>query len=123
MASSKDHLDVSTTNIIKPSMEALLTNKQQPFDDLIRREEEEVLRQLVEQHDKEEEVLQQYKEHHEKATKRYLSYSTVDRHHKIICQWKIDTTSLLPPSQAPIVSILDPSLKDFIEQRGDRLKI
>jgi cytidylate kinase len=99
MAGSKDHTDVSTTNIIKPSMEALLTNNQQPFDDLIRREEDEVLRQLVEQHDKEEEeVLRQYKERHKKATKRYLSYSTVDRHQMIIRQWEIDMTSLLPPS-------------------------
>jgi hypothetical protein len=45
---SKNHTDVSTTNMIKPTMEALPTDDQQHFDDLIRREEEEVLRQLKE---------------------------------------------------------------------------
>ena len=57
MTGSKDHTKVSTTNIIKPTMEALSANDQHPFDDLIRREEEEVLRQLTEQRDKEEEEV------------------------------------------------------------------
>jgi hypothetical protein len=47
MTSSKDHTNVSTTNIITPTMEAL------PTDDLIRHKEEKVLRQLVERRDKE----------------------------------------------------------------------
>jgi hypothetical protein len=64
-------------------MEALLTNDQKPFDDLIRNEEEEVLRQL--------------KEQHEKAVEKYLSYFMVDHHQKIIHQGEIDMTSLLPP--------------------------
>jgi hypothetical protein len=63
-------------------MEALLSNDQKPFDDLIRREEEEVLRQL--------------KERHEKAVEKYLSYFMVDHHQKIIRQGEIDMTSLLP---------------------------
>jgi hypothetical protein len=63
MASSKDHTKVSTTNIIKLTMEALSTDDQHPFDDLIRHEEEEVLRKLIEQCDKEEEeVRRQLKE-------------------------------------------------------------
>jgi hypothetical protein len=45
MIGSKDHTDVSTTNIIKPTLEALLADDQQPFDDLVRRKEEEVLQQ------------------------------------------------------------------------------
>jgi hypothetical protein len=46
MASFKDHTDISATNIIKPTLEALPTDDQQPFNDLMRREEEEVLQQL-----------------------------------------------------------------------------
>jgi hypothetical protein len=54
MGSSKDHTDVSTTNIIKPTMVALPADDQHHFDDLIIRcEEEEVLRQLAKQCDKE----------------------------------------------------------------------
>jgi hypothetical protein len=44
MVSSKDHTDVSATNIIKPTLEALLVDDQQHFDDLRRHYEEEVLR-------------------------------------------------------------------------------
>jgi CHAD domain-containing protein len=80
-------------------MEALSPDNPQSFDDLIRREEEEVLRQLIEWRDKEEEeVLRQLKERREKATGKYLSYFTVDRYQKIICQGDIDMTSFLPPS-------------------------
>jgi CHAD domain-containing protein len=56
-------------------------------------------RQLIEWRDKEEEeVLRQLKERREKATGKYLSYFTVDRYQKIICQGDIDMTSFLPPS-------------------------
>jgi hypothetical protein len=44
MVDSKDHTDVSTTNIIKPVLEALPANNQQRFDDRMRREEEEIMR-------------------------------------------------------------------------------
>jgi hypothetical protein len=71
MVGSKDHTDVSTTNI-KPTMEALPANDQHHFDDLIRHEEEEVLQQLTKRRDKEEEVLRQLKERREKATEKYL---------------------------------------------------
>jgi hypothetical protein len=86
MVGSKDHTDDSTTNIIKPTMEALSANDQHHFDDLTKCEEEEVLLQLVEWSNKEEEeeVLRQLKERREKATEKYLSYFTVDRHQKII---------------------------------------
>jgi hypothetical protein len=71
MTSSKDHTDVSIANIIKPTKEALPADDQQPFDDLIRREKEEVLWQLAERHDKvEEEVLRQLKERLENVTEK-----------------------------------------------------
>jgi hypothetical protein len=66
MVVSKYHTDVSATNIIKPTMGALPANDQQPFADLMRRKEEEVLRQLT--------------EWHEKTKEKYLPYFTVDRH-------------------------------------------
>jgi hypothetical protein len=40
MVGSKDHTDVSTTNIIKSTMEIVSVDGQHHFDDLIRREEE-----------------------------------------------------------------------------------
>jgi hypothetical protein len=106
MTGSKDHTNVSTTNIIKPTMTALQIDDQHPFDGLMRREEEEVLWQLIERCDKEEEeeVQRQFKERREKVREKYLSYFTVDHHQKIIRQREIDMTSLLPPPQAPIVS-------------------
>jgi hypothetical protein len=54
MAISKDHTKVSTTNIIKPAIEALPADNQQPFEDLVMRDEKEVMCQWNEQRDKEE---------------------------------------------------------------------
>jgi hypothetical protein len=48
MVGSKDHTDVSATNIIELTLEALLVDDHLYFYDLMRLEEEEVLRQLVE---------------------------------------------------------------------------
>jgi hypothetical protein len=45
MAYSKDHTNVSTTNIIKPVMEAVPTDDQQPFEDLVGCKENKVMRQ------------------------------------------------------------------------------
>jgi hypothetical protein len=39
MDSSKDHTDASTTNIIKVDHGGAPTDDQQPFDDIIRRDE------------------------------------------------------------------------------------
>jgi hypothetical protein len=44
MAGSKDHTKISTTNIIKPAMEALPADDQRPFEDLVMRDEKEVMR-------------------------------------------------------------------------------
>jgi hypothetical protein len=56
MAGSKDHTKISTTNIIKPAVEALPADDQRPFEDLVMRDEE-VMRQWNEQRDKEEAEL------------------------------------------------------------------
>jgi antitoxin component of RelBE/YafQ-DinJ toxin-antitoxin module len=108
MVGSKDHINVSTSNIIKPTLEAFLANDQQPFDDLVRRKEKEVLRKLI--------------QCCEKAKEKYISYFMVDRHQKIIHQGEINMESLLPSSQAPTISILDQYFKAFIEQQEDQLK-
>jgi hypothetical protein len=69
MAGSKDHTNVSTTNIIKPIMEALPADDQQPFKDLER--EKEVMRQWTEQCDKEEaELLRQLSKRRKKSMKK-----------------------------------------------------
>jgi hypothetical protein len=81
MAGSKDHTKVSTTNIIKPAMEALLVDDQRPFEDLVMRDEKEVMRQWNEQRDKKEaELLHKLSERRKEAAEKYLSHFTVDRH-------------------------------------------
>ena len=87
MAGSKDHTKISTTNIIKPAMEALPADDQQPFEDLIMRDHKEVMRQLNEQHDKEEaKLLHKLSEWRKETAEKYLSHFTVDHHQKIIRQ-------------------------------------
>jgi hypothetical protein len=123
MADSRDHTKISTTNIIKPAMEALPADDQRPFEDLVMRDEKEVMRQWNEQRDKEEaELLHKLSERRKEAAEKYLSHFTVDRHQKIICQGEIDMESLLPPLQGPAVSTPDLSLTTFMDQRGDHLK-
>jgi hypothetical protein len=123
MAGSKDHTKISTTNIIKPAMEALPADDQRPFEDLVMRDEKEVMRQWNEQRDKEEvELLHKLSEQCKEAAEKYLSHFTVDRHEKVIRQGEIDMESLLPPLQGPAVSTLDLSLTTFMDQRGDHLK-
>jgi hypothetical protein len=123
MAGSKDHTKISTTNIIKPAMEALPTDDQRPFEDLVMRDEKEVMRQWNEQRDKEEaELLHKLSERRKEAAEKYLSHFTVDRHQKIIRQGEIDMESLLPPLQGPTVSTPDLSLTTFMDQQGDQLK-
>jgi hypothetical protein len=52
MVHSKDHTDVSTTSIIKLTIEALSADDRQHFEDLMRHGEEEVLRQVIERREK-----------------------------------------------------------------------
>jgi hypothetical protein len=104
-------------------MEALPADDQRPFEDLIMRDEKEVMRQWNEQRDKEEaELLHKLSERRKEAAEKYLSHFTVDRHQKIIRQGEIDMESLLPPLQGPAVSTPDLSLTIFMDQRGDQLK-
>jgi hypothetical protein len=115
MVGSKDHTKISTTNIIKPAMEALPAGDQIPFEDLIMLNEKEVMRQWNEQHDKEEaELLHKLSERRKEAKEKYLSHFTVDRQQKIIRQGEIDMESLLPPLQGPTVSTPDQSLMTFM---------
>jgi hypothetical protein len=112
MAGSKDHTKISTTNIIKPAMEALPADDQRPFEDLVMRDEKEVMRQWNEQRDKEEaELLHKLSERRKEAAEKHLSHFTVDRHQKITRQGEIDMESLLPPLQGPAVSTPDLSVK------------
>jgi hypothetical protein len=123
MAGSKDHTKISTTNIIKLAMEALPTADQRPFEDLVMRNEKEVMLGWNEQRDKEEaELLHKLSERRKEVAEKYLSHFTVDRHQKIIRQGEIDMESLLPPLQGPAVSAPDLSLTTFMDQRGDQLK-
>jgi hypothetical protein len=81
MAGSKDHSDVSPTNIIKLALEALPTHDQQCFNYHMRREEEEMSRQLAERRKKEEEEMsRQLVEQRKKVEEVYLSHFTMDRH-------------------------------------------
>jgi hypothetical protein len=81
MVGSKDHTNVCTTNIIKSAMGALPADDQQPFEDLVGREEKEVMRQWNEQRDKEEaELLHKLSQWLKEAAEKYLSHFTVDRH-------------------------------------------
>jgi hypothetical protein len=123
MAGSKDHTKISTNNIIKPAMEALPADDQRPFEDLIMRDEKEMMRQCNEQRDKEEaELLHKLSDWRKDAVEKYLSHFTVDHHQKIIRQGEIDMESLPPPLQGPAVSAPDLSLTTFMDQRGDQLK-
>jgi hypothetical protein len=116
MVGSKDHTKISTTNIIKPAMEALPANDQRPFEDLVMRDEKAVMRQWNKQRDKEEaELLHKLSERRKEAAEKYLSHFTVDRHQKIIRQGEIDMESLLPPLQGPAVSAPDLSLTTFMD--------
>jgi hypothetical protein len=119
MVGSKDHTKVSTTNIIKPAMEALSTDDLQPFEDLVMRDEKEVMRQWNEQHKEEAELMHKLSKQRKEAAEKYLSHFTVDCHQNIIRQGEIDMESLLPQLQAPAVSAPDLSLTTFMEQWGD----
>jgi uncharacterized protein YqeY len=117
MASSKDHTKISTTNIINPAMEALSADDQTPFEDLIMRNEKDVMWQWNKQRDKKEaELLHKLSKQRKEAAEKYLSHFTVDRHQKIIHQGEIDMESLLPPLQGPAVSAPDLPLMTFMDQ-------
>jgi hypothetical protein len=79
MAGSKDSFDVSPSNIIEPTMETLLAEDQQEF---------------------EEHKEQQIKE----AKAKFLANFKMDINHKVIRQWTTNVASLRPTVATPKVS-------------------
>jgi hypothetical protein len=47
MASSKDHTDISSDNILKPVVESLTTDEQQQYEDYMRQAKEKFLSQYT----------------------------------------------------------------------------
>lgn len=47
MVGSKDHFEVSTSNIIKLALKELPADDQQRFEDIMKQDEEETLQQLA----------------------------------------------------------------------------
>jgi hypothetical protein len=79
MASSKDSSDVSSINIIEPTMENLSVEDQQEFEE--------------------------HKEHLiEEAKEKFLANFKVDKNHKVIRQRVTDLASLRPATATPKVS-------------------
>jgi hypothetical protein len=99
MADSKDHIDISPSNIIKPALENLSADEQQRFQDYMNKVQEE-------------------------ATMKYLAHFTMDRHQKIVKEGEIEMSSLLPSSQKPHVSKTDDiqSLIHYIDEQRNQLK-
>jgi hypothetical protein len=75
MAGSKDHTDISPDNILKMTVENLMTDEQQQFEDYMRQ-----------------------------AKDKFLSQYMVDCHQKVIKHGETDVASLLSSLQVPNVS-------------------
>jgi succinate dehydrogenase flavin-adding protein (antitoxin of CptAB toxin-antitoxin module) len=90
MSGAKDHAEVSTSNIIKPTLEELSDDDQQRFEDIMKQDEEEVLRQI--------------NKRHEKAKEKYMSHFTRDSQQKIVQHEETETSSLLAPLQ-PLLGV------------------
>jgi hypothetical protein len=61
MASSKDRTDVSPSNMMKPFLESLSTEDQQPFEDYVRQQREETLWREAQEIKDVEEYLKHFK--------------------------------------------------------------
>jgi hypothetical protein len=75
MAGFKDHTDISSDNILKPSVESLTVDKQQQCEDYMRH-----------------------------AKEKFLSQYTVDRHQKVVKHGETDAASLIYSLQIPNVT-------------------
>jgi hypothetical protein len=95
MAGSKDHTDISPDNILKPTVESLTANEQQPYEDYMRQ-----------------------------AKKKFLSQYTVDRHQKVVKHGETDVASLLSSLQVPNVSKPDDiqPIRYYVDQWQDQMK-
>jgi hypothetical protein len=74
-----DHSNISPSNIIEPTMEALSANEQQEF--------EEHMEQLI-----------------KAATTNYLANFKVGRNQKVVRIWETNLASIRPAATTPIVS-------------------
>jgi hypothetical protein len=106
MASSKDHTDISPDNILRPAIESLLADEQQLYEDLMSQMREDARRQIAKAE--------------EEATEKFLSYFTVDHHHKITKHGEIEIASLLPSLQISNVSKSNDI--QSIKQQQDEMK-
>jgi hypothetical protein len=75
MAGSKDHIDISPDNILKPTVESLTAHEQQQYEDYMRQ-----------------------------AKEKFLSQYMVGRCQKVIKHGETDVASLLSSLQVPNVS-------------------
>jgi hypothetical protein len=82
MTGSKDHIDISPDNILRPAIESLSVDEQQLYEEMMSRMREDARRQIAKVE--------------EGATEKFLSYFTVDRHEKIAKHGEIEIASLLP---------------------------
>jgi hypothetical protein len=105
MAGSKDHTDISSDNILRATIESLSADEQQLYEDLMSQMKEDVCRQIAKT---------------EEATKKFLSYFTVDRHQKITKHGEIEIASLIPLLQISNVSKSDDI--QSIKQQQDEMK-
>jgi hypothetical protein len=93
MAGSKDHIEISQDNILRPVVSSPSTDEQKQYEDLMSQVRENAHRHLAK-------VEQE-------ATKKFLSYFIVDHHYKITKHGEIEIASLLPSLQISNVSKSD----------------
>jgi hypothetical protein len=93
MVGSKDHIDISPDNILRPATESLSADEQHLYEDLMSQMREDARRQITMAE--------------EEVRGKLLSYFTVDRHQKITKHGEIDIASLLPLLQISNVSKSD----------------
>jgi hypothetical protein len=95
MAGSKDHIDISPDNILKPAVESLTVDEQKQYEDYMRQ-----------------------------AKEKFLSQYTVDRHQKIVKHGETDIISLLSSLQVPNISKPDDiqSIKQYVDHQQNQMK-
>jgi hypothetical protein len=95
MADSKDHIDISPDNMLKPVVDSPTTNEQQQYEDYMCQ-----------------------------AKEKFLSQYTVGRHKKVVKHGETDVASLLSPLQIPNVSKPDDiqSIKQYVDHQQNQMK-
>lgn len=102
---SKDPTNASLDNILSTNTESLSSNERRRYEDLMKQQDDEALRQRARMH--------------EEAKEKFLSHFTIDRHQKIINQGEIKLDPLLPLLQNNNVSNSNDnqSIKHYIDQQ------